>query len=76
MEVHSYEFGKSLIMGKLLDTFAKCGWFVREDVSARGETMPKPRKDEVVLFREFFSTRLPTLSRCNWSAQHAKEAVG
>ena len=28
---------------------------------ARGETMPKPRKDEVVLFREFFSTRLRSI---------------
>jgi hypothetical protein len=49
-EVESFDFGSTLV------TKERPGqWLVRRDARLpKGETDPKPRDDEVVVFREFF----------------------
>ena len=43
------------LLRKDLDTFASWKWFARSGARLpKGETDPKPRDDEVVVFREFF----------------------
>jgi len=55
MKAPSFDFGPSLVMKWDLDTFAKHKWFARRDARVlKGETMPKPHDDEVVVFHEFF----------------------
>ena len=43
------------LLRKDLDTFASWKWFARSGARLpKGEIEPKPRDDEVVVFREFF----------------------
>lgn len=51
----SFEFGLSRVTESELDSFAKRGWLDRGLARAtKGEVVPKPEDDEVVVFREFF----------------------
>ena len=54
-EVESFDFGASPVTKKDLETYAKRKWFVAGEARPYGsETVPQPRDDEVVVFREFF----------------------
>lgn len=54
-EVESFDFRASPVTKKDLETYAKRKWFVAGEARPYGsETVPQPRDDEVVVFREFF----------------------
>lgn len=54
-EAVSFEFGPTRVTLEDLDYFAKCGWFSRDLARLpEDEAVPRPRGDEVVVYREFF----------------------
>lgn len=64
-EAVTFDFGPSRVTEEDLDTWAKCSWFARVDARvSKGETVPKPEPDEVIVFREFFlaGLRFPVAS--------------
>ena len=55
----SFEFGLSRVTSSDLDDYAKATWFARDSTRpSRGETVPDPKNDKVVIFKEFFEARL------------------
>ena len=55
----SFDFGLSRVTSSDLDDYAKATWFARDSTRpSRGETVPDPKNDKVVIFKEFFEARL------------------
>jgi hypothetical protein len=58
----TYDFGRSLTSPSVLEEYASKGWFSLDQVRCPGgETVPKPKPDEAVVFRDFYQCgfRLP-----------------
>ena len=59
----SFKFGLSRVTSIDLDEFAKAGWFARDLASSsKGEVVPNPHDDKVVVYKEFFMAGLRFLS--------------
>lgn len=55
----TFEFGASRVQAGELEEILKSGWIPRADVRyCEGESVPDPRDDEVVVFKEFFEAGL------------------
>ena len=55
----SFEFGLSRVTSSDLVDYAKATWFARDSTRlSGGETIPDPKDDEVVIFKEFFEAGL------------------
>jgi len=58
-EAISFDFRPSKVTKDDLEVYAKLRWFFEGDERPpEGETMPAPRDDEVVVFREYFLSGL------------------
>ena len=59
----SFEFGLSRVTSSDLDEFVKAGWFGWDLVRLpKGEVVPNPWDDEVVIYKEFFLVGLRFLA--------------